>query len=71
MRIARTACRRFGKGSGHPTRLDLGDCYAYALVRKLGEPLLFKGSDFSQMDIEMVTEAIKRHRLSEVLAGYG
>ncbi len=48
----------------------MGDCFAYALARELGEPLLFKGSDFSQTDIEIVTEPIKRHRLSEVLASY-
>ncbi|MEK0083920.1 hypothetical protein [Benzoatithermus flavus] len=43
---ARRACRAFGCGSGHPVRLDLGDCFAYALVEATGEPLLFKGEDF-------------------------
>ena len=70
-RIARAAYQRFGRGSGHPARLNMGDCFSYALARDLGEPLLFKGSDFSQTDIEIVTEPIKRHRLSEVLASYG
>lgn len=70
-RIARTAYQHFGKGSGHPARLNLGDCFAYALARDLGEPLLFKGSDFSQTDIEIVIQPIKRHRLSEVMANYG
>ena len=69
-RIARTAYQRFGRGSGHPARLNMGDCFSYALARDLGEPLLFKGRDFSKTDIEIVTEPIKRHRLSEVLAGY-
>lgn len=37
--------------SGRPVRLNLGDCSAYALARDLGQPLLFKGDDFSQTDI--------------------
>ncbi len=70
-RIARTAYQRFGKGSGHPARLNLGDCFAYALARDLGEPLLFKGEDFKLTDIELVIEPIKHKRLSEVVANYG
>jgi ribonuclease VapC len=50
-RIAREAYRDFGKGSGHPAGLNLGDCFAYALATSLGEPLLFKGPDFSQTDV--------------------
>ena len=50
-RIAREAYRDFGKGSGHPARLNFGDCFAYALAKITGEPLLFKGDDFSQTDI--------------------
>lgn len=42
-RIAREAYRDFGRGSGHPARLNFGDCFAYALARATGEPLLFKG----------------------------
>lgn len=49
--IARQAHRDFGRGSGHPARLNFGDCFAYALARETGEPLLFKGDDFSQTDI--------------------
>jgi ribonuclease VapC len=70
-RIARTAYQQFGKGSGHPARLNMGDCFAYALARDLGEPLLFKGRDFTLTDIELVIEPIKHRRLSEVVAGYG
>jgi ribonuclease VapC len=70
-RIARTAYRLFGKGSGHPARLNLGDCFAYALARDLSEPLLFKGEDFALTDIELVIEPIKERRLSEVVAAYG
>jgi ribonuclease VapC len=50
-RIARDAYRDFGKGSGHPARLNFGDCFAYALARATGEPLLFKGDDFVHTDI--------------------
>jgi len=50
-RIAREAFRDFGRGSGHPARLNFGDCFAYALARVTGEPLLFKGNDFSHTDL--------------------
>jgi ribonuclease VapC len=50
-RIAREAYRDFGRGSGHPARLNFGDCFAYALARQRGEPLLFKGNDFIHTDI--------------------
>ena len=48
---ARRAWRRFGKGN-HPAALNFGDCFAYALAKTAGEPLLFKGEDFSRTDIE-------------------
>lgn len=50
-RVARAAYRDYGKGSGHPAKLDFGDCFAYALARTRGEPLLFKGDDFSHTDV--------------------
>jgi ribonuclease VapC len=50
-RMAREAYRDFGKGSGHPARLNFGDCFAYALAKAFREPLLFKGDDFSHTDI--------------------
>ena len=50
-RIARDAYRDFGRGSGHPARLNFGDCFAYALARATSEPLLFKGADFSHTDV--------------------
>jgi ribonuclease VapC len=49
--IARRAWRTFGRGA-HPARLNYGDCFAYALAKETHEPLLFKGSDFAQTDIE-------------------
>lgn len=48
--LAREGYRRYGKGS-HQAGLNLGDCFSYALAKQLGEPLLFKGNDFSQTDI--------------------
>ncbi len=50
-RIAREAYRDFGKGSGHAAQLNFGDCFAYALAKATGEPLLFKGDDFSHTDV--------------------
>ena len=48
--IARDAFWRLGKGSGHPARLNYGDCFAYALARSMDEPLLFVGNDVAQTD---------------------
>lgn len=48
--IARAAYRRFGRGN-HPAALSFGDCFAYALARSTGEPLLFKGDDFGRTDL--------------------
>lgn len=50
-RIARQAYRDYGKGSGHPAKLNFGDCFAYALAYDTGEPLLFKGDDFAHTDL--------------------
>ena len=52
VRVARQAWRAFGIGRGEqPAALNYGDCFAYALARTSGEPLLFKGNDFAQTDI--------------------
>ena len=48
--LARKAFQRFGRGR-HPARLNFGDCFAYALAKDSGAPLLFKGEDFPQTDI--------------------
>ena len=53
--LGRAAYRDFGKGSGHPAQLNFGDCFAYALARASGEPLLFKGSDFIHTDVRPAT----------------
>lgn len=49
--IGREAYRDFGKGSGHPAQLNYGDCFAYALAKSVGEPLLSIGNDFAHTDI--------------------
>ncbi len=49
--IARRAWQMFGRGA-HAARLNFGDCFAYALAKETREPLLFKGDDFAQTDIE-------------------
>ena len=46
--------RRFGKGR-HPAGLNYGDCCTYGLCLSAGEPLLFKGNDFSQTDLAAVS----------------
>jgi ribonuclease VapC len=48
--VARNAFRRFGRGR-HPGALNFGDCFAYALARTTGAPLLYKGDDFARTDI--------------------
>lgn len=50
-RIARDAQRDFGRGSGHPAKLNYGDCFSYALAKDTGEPLLWKGDDFGHTDV--------------------
>jgi ribonuclease VapC len=45
------AFRRYGKGRGHPAKLNFGDCLSYAVAKVHGVPLLYKGNDFAQTDI--------------------
>lgn len=49
---ARAAGARYGKGTRHPAQLNFGDCMSYALAKVSGEPLLFKGDDFTYTDVE-------------------
>lgn len=46
------AFARYGKGRGHPARLNLGDCFMYAQAKVVGASLLYKGDDFSKTDID-------------------
>jgi ribonuclease VapC len=50
-RIAAEADRRYGRGTGHPARLNFGDCLAYAAAVAHDAPLLFKGADFARTDV--------------------
>ncbi|MGV8850668.1 MAG: type II toxin-antitoxin system VapC family toxin [Propionibacteriaceae bacterium] len=50
-KIARSAHRDFGRDSGHPARLNFGDCFSYALAKDSGEPLLANGDDFGHTDV--------------------
>ena len=50
---ARAAYRHYGKGR-HPARLNLGDCFTYALAKALGEPILCTGQDFAKTDVAVV-----------------
>lgn len=49
--LARQGFSDFGKGR-HPANLNFGDCFSYALAKAMGEPLLFKGDDFSKTDVQ-------------------
>jgi ribonuclease VapC len=53
-RIARQAYRDFGRGSGHPAKLNFGDCFAFALAMERGEALLYKGDDFEHAGLGRV-----------------
>ena len=49
--LARAAYREYGRGTQHSAALNFGDCFAYALAKETGQPLLFKGNDFNHTDI--------------------
>jgi len=49
-RIAVKAFETYGKGR-HPARLNIVDCFSYACAKALDAPLLFKGNDFMQTDV--------------------
>ncbi|MEZ5088710.1 MAG: type II toxin-antitoxin system VapC family toxin [Micropruina sp.] len=51
VRAARQAFRDYGRGSGHAARLNLGDCFSYALASVRRQPLLFVGDDFARTDL--------------------
>jgi ribonuclease VapC len=57
IQIARQAFVLFGKGR-HPAGLNFGDCLTYALAKSYGEPILFKGNDFSNTDLEVIEAQI-------------
>ena len=53
-RRARQAHQRYGPGSGSAARLNMGDCFSYALAIELDEPLLFVGDDFAHTDVQQM-----------------
>jgi ribonuclease VapC len=50
--LAADAFLQYGKGRGHPARLNFADCLSYAVAKRLDYPLLYKGDDFIHTDIE-------------------
>lgn len=42
---------RYGKGTGHPAQLNLGDCFSYAMAKAHNLKILYKGNDFAQTDM--------------------
>ena len=48
---ALSARERFGRGSGHPAKLNFGDCFAYACAKTYDAKLLYKGDDFAKTDL--------------------
>ena len=57
--VASDAFASFGRTSGHPSKLNFGDCMAYAVAKVLQAPLLFKGKDFGHTDILMHPASIR------------
>lgn len=49
--IALEAYQNYGRGSGHPAKLNFGDCFAYACAKTNGAALLYKGNDFAETDL--------------------
>jgi ribonuclease VapC len=49
--VASQAFAIFGRASGHPAKLNFGDCMAYAVSVVMRAPLLFKGEDFGRTDV--------------------
>lgn len=50
MLMALEAFARYGKGR-HPAKLNMGDCFSYAVAKLRGMPLLYKGDDFAHTDL--------------------
>jgi ribonuclease VapC len=54
---ALVAHHRFGKGR-HPAKLNMGDCFAYAVTKARHAKILFVGNDFTQTDLESAIPAL-------------
>jgi ribonuclease VapC len=57
--VASRAFAAFGRGSGHPAKLNFGDCLVYAVASVLRAPLLFKGGDFGHTDVMVHPASIR------------
>lgn len=53
LRLAIEAHGKYGKGR-HAAALNFGDCFAYALAKERGAPLLCKGGDFAKTDMDIL-----------------
>jgi ribonuclease VapC len=58
MDTAYAAFVAFGKGSSHPSRLNFGDIFSYALAKIRNLPLLYKGDDFARTDLLSALPAV-------------
>lgn len=61
-RAALEAVARFGRAVGHPADLNFGDCFAYACARRYRVPLLLKGNDFPQTDVNENVHGAQREQ---------
>ena len=52
-REAAIAHDRYGRGTGHPAPLNMGDCFSYGCARTNDARLLYKGKDFSHTDLAL------------------
>ena len=52
MIAAITAFDQYGRRSGHPADLNMGDCFAYAFAATRKIAVLFKGKDFALTDVQ-------------------
>ena len=50
--VALDAYQTYGRGSGHPAKLNFGDCFAYACAKTNNATLLYKGNDFAHTDMK-------------------
>lgn len=58
--LAAGAFRDYGRGTGHPAQLNMGDTFSYALAKSRNLPLLFKGDDFIHTDIAPALPPVAR-----------
>jgi ribonuclease VapC len=54
MTVAHACATRYHHLTGHPARLNMGDCFAYAAAKTSGLKLAYKGDDFVHTDIDGV-----------------